>query len=516
MLLGLALIVGLSAAALVAVKLIFALPSLVDGRTVSLAFTDTPTSKLAGNIAAQMALHPSKSGTYPLTGGDTAFAARMFLASAATRSIDVQYYMWRQDLTGRLLAAALVEAADRGVRIRLLLDDISTSGQDGMLAALDSHPNIEVRLFNPFVIRSPRLIGYLTDFFRLNRRMHNKSFTTDNHLTIVGGRNVGDEYFAAAKGMQFADLDVLAAGPVVTDVSRQFDQYWASQSSYPVAMLFSPAPEGARAAFMANVAAERRSERGQAYAKLISTTEFGGGFSIDALKFDWSPVALVHDDPAKGLGQVRRDKLLLGSLAARIGQPKSRIDLVSPYFVPGRIGARYLCGLRRDGLKVRILTNSMQATDVQPVHAGYARYRRKLLTAGVELFELKSSMGKVKNRRHIFKLGSSNASLHAKTFAIDGERLFVGSFNFDLRSAFLNCEMGLIIDSPALASSVSAMFEQSLAELSYRPLIDLDGRLYWLASEQGKDIRHAVEPETTVFGRMRIWLISLPPIEWLL
>ena len=158
----------------------------------------------------------------------------------------------------------------------------------------------------------------------------------------------------------------------------------------------------------------------------------------------------------------------------------------------------------------------MQATDVQPVHAGYARYRKKLLKSGIELFELKSLAGKVKTRQRILRMGSSGASLHAKTFAIDGERLFVGSFNFDLRSAFLNCEMGLIIDSPALAGSVSAMFDTSLAELSYRPLIDADGRLYWLTNEQGKDMRHTVEPETTVFGRMRVWLISLLPIEWLL
>ena len=515
MLLELLLILSLSAAALVAVRLVIALPSL-EGRTVSRALDDTASTMLGRAVSAQAALNPSKSGIYPLMGGDEAFAARMLLASFASRSIDAQYYMWRQDFTGRLLTAALVEAAERGVRIRLLLDDNATSGQDRILAALDSHPNIEVRLFNPFVIRFPRLIGYLTDFFRLNRRMHNKSFTVDNQVTVVGGRNVGDEYFSAAEGMQFADLDVLAAGPVVTGVSDQFDQYWASKSSYPVAALLSAAPEGALAGFMTAVDADRGSERGQAYAKLLASTEFVTGLLQDELKLEWSPVVLVHDDPAKGLGQVRRDKLLLGSLAARIGQPKSHIDLVSPYFVPGRLGARYLSGLCRSGKKVRILTNSMQATDVQPVHAGYARYRKKLLKSGIELFELKSLAGKVKTRQRILRMGSSGASLHAKTFAIDGERLFVGSFNFDLRSAFLNCEMGLIIDSPALAGSVSAMFDTSLAELSYRPLIDADGRLYWLTNEQGKDIRHAVEPETTVFGRMRVWLISLLPIEWLL
>ncbi len=515
MLLDLATFIALVAAALVAVKLVFALPSLA-GRSVSRAVDETPSTILGRAVSTQAALNPSNSGIYPLMAGDAAFAARMLLASTASRAIDAQYYMWRQDFTGRLLAAALVEAADRGVRVRLLLDDITTSGHDQILAALDSHPNIEVRLFNPFVIRSPRVIGYLTDFFRLNRRMHNKSFTIDNHLTIVGGRNVGDEYFAAATTMQFADLDVLAIGPVVSDVSRQFDQYWASKSSYPVSLLLPAAPEGALAGFMSAVDTERHSERGRAYANLIAETEFSSGIVMDGLKFEWSPVALVHDDPAKGLGQVRRNKLLLGSLATRIGQPKSHVDLISPYFVPGRIGARYLRQLRNAGKKVRILTNSMQATDVQPVHAGYARYRKKLLQAGVEFFELKSVVGKVKNRRHIFKLGSSNASLHAKTFAIDGQRIFVGSFNFDLRSAFLNCEMGLLIDSPALAQGMSAMFDQSLAELSYRPLIDANGRLYWLESGLGKDIRYAVEPETTVFGRLRVWLISLLPIEWLL
>ncbi|WP_049053995.1 phospholipase D-like domain-containing protein, partial [Achromobacter xylosoxidans] len=213
--------------------------------------TTNPTQALAPDVARDTPLgraitplaagHPGKSGIHALADAHDAFAARMMLARTAQRSLDVQYYIWHDDMTGTMLMEALHAAADRGVRVRLLLDDNGTSGLDTVLAAMDAHPNIEVRLYNPFAVRWPKAIGYLTDFRRLNRRMHNKSFTADNQATIVGGRNIGDEYFGAAEGVLFSDLDVLAVGPVVQDVSSDFDRYWASQSAYPVAGLLKPA-----------------------------------------------------------------------------------------------------------------------------------------------------------------------------------------------------------------------------------------------------------------------------------
>ena len=211
--------------------------------------------------------HPGVSGIYTLPDARDAFAARALLAQGAERTLDVHYYIWRNDMAGTLLFEALRAAAERGVRVRLLLDDNDTSGLDTLLAALASHPNIEVRLFNPFVIREPRWIGYVTDFFRLNRRMHNKSFTADNQATIIGGRNVGDEYFGATEGVVFVDLDVMAVGPVVTEVSKEFDRYWASGSSYPVERLL-PAVDPAAIAELTSSA--RRVERDPAAAAYMN------------------------------------------------------------------------------------------------------------------------------------------------------------------------------------------------------------------------------------------------------
>lgn len=211
--------------------------SSLENRATSMALFDTGATRLGQAISPLVEAHPGMSGIFPLADARDAFAARALLARAAERTLDLQYYIWHADMSGTLLFNAIRDAADRGVRVRLLLDDHGTSGVDTELAALDAHPDIEIRLFNPFVIRKPRAINYLTDFFRLNRRMHNKSFTADNQATIIGGRNTGDEYFGASDGLLYVDLDVMAVGPVVSEVSKDFDRYWASESSYPVERL---------------------------------------------------------------------------------------------------------------------------------------------------------------------------------------------------------------------------------------------------------------------------------------
>ncbi|WLI89642.1 phospholipase D family protein [Massilia sp. R2A-15] len=485
------------------------LPSL-EGRGASRAFTDTAGAPLGMAVAPLVAAHPGQSGVYALADGRDAFAARAVLANAATRSLDIQYYIWRNDITGALLFDVLRTAAARGVRVRLLLDDNNTSGLDATLAQLDAHPNIEVRLFNPFAMRRARLLGYLTDFARLNRRMHNKSFTIDGQATIIGGRNIGDEYFGAAGDVLFSDLDVLAVGPVVRSVSDDFDRYWNSASAYPLKLIVA-APDAAVAS-----ASIEPAPAAQAYLVAMRESNFVAELVARHLPLEWAATRLVSDDPAKALEREARESRVGPQLRESIGEPARSVDLVSSYFVPGKTGTEALSALAVRGVAVRVLTNSLEATDVAAVHAGYAKWRKPLLAAGVKLYELRRSWPQDVGPRLAGSLGSSGSSLHAKTFAVDGERVFVGSFNFDPRSARLNTEMGLVIDSPAMARQLAATLDRSVAERAYEVRLAPDGRLYWIERKQGVAIRHDTEPGASFWRRVAVQVLSWLPIDWLL
>lgn len=352
---------------------------------------DAARTRLGQALAPRLRQHPGESGVHLLADPLEAFAARMLLARTAERTLDVQYYIWRGDQTGTLLLDALVAAADRGVRVRLLLDDAGTGGLDRELAALTQHPHIEVRLFNPFVLRWPKPLGYLTDFARANRRMHSKSFTADNQASIVGGRNVGDEYFGATDGVVFADLDVLAVGPVVGEVSSEFDRYWASQSAWPAQAILPAADPATRPALAARAAALTRSDAAQAYIRAVRNTAFMNDLLAQRLALHWSRVEMVSDDPAKGLGRAAPGGLLVDQLRRVIGTPQRSVALVSPYFVPTAGGTRELARLRAGGVAVRVMTNAYEATDVPLVHAGYAKHRKALLQGGVTLYEMRSA-----------------------------------------------------------------------------------------------------------------------------
>jgi putative cardiolipin synthase len=492
-----------------------ALPSL-ENRTTSTAMLDTDGTRLGRAIAPAVRAHPGESGIYLLADARDAFAARVLLARAAERTLDVQYYIWHGDMTGTLLFEALRAAADRGVRVRLLLDDNNTSGLDPTLAVLDAHPNIEVRLFNPFVIRSPRAIGYLTDFFRLNRRMHNKSFTADNQATIIGGRNVGDEYFGASEGVLFVDLDVLAVGTVVTDVSNDFDRYWASASSYPVDRLL-PAPDPASVTNIAAAASSiERDPAAAAYVAALRDSSFVRDLTGGKLPLEWAVTHMLSDDPAKAIGEGAPGALVSETLKHIIGESETRVDLVSAYFVPTAVGTAALVALAQRGVEVRVLTNSLEATDVPAVHAGYAKRRKPLLAAGVTLYELRRLSPQRRRSESRGGMGSSGSSLHSKTFAVDRSRLFVGSFNFDPRSAKLNTEFGFVIDSPALAQKISAAFESRVPANAYQVRLSDTEELYWTEKRGGKQVRHDTEPGTSFSLRTGVWLMSLLPIEWLL
>jgi putative cardiolipin synthase len=492
------------------------LPSL-EGRSATSAFSDTGDTRLGKVLEPAAAAHPGQSAIYPLLDARDAFAARAHLAQVAERSLDVQYYIWHKDLTGTLLFDMLRAAADRGVRVRLLLDDNNTSGLDPVLAALDAHPNIEVRLFNPFVPRAPRWLGYLTDFSRANRRMHNKSFTADNQVTIIGGRNVGDEYFGATSGVLFTDVDVMAAGPVVRDVSDSFDQYWRSQSSYPVRLLLPPGDAGVLAGLATERQAMMEREASNAYTSALRESPFVHEMMEARLPVEWAPTRMVSDDPAKGLGLASQQSLVKEMLKVIVGEPSSRISLVSPYFVPSAEAVDMFTSWAEQGMQVEILTNSLEATDVAAVHAGYAKRRHDLLDAGVALYELRRLTPGIWKDQERFGMGSSSASsLHAKTFAVDAARVFVGSFNFDPRSATLNTEMGFVIDSPVLARRVHETFEQRVPQDAYRVTLAGDGGLLWTEQRDGQAVQHDSEPGTTAWQRCWVWLLSLLPIDALL
>lgn len=506
---------ALLVAAVFTARHVYVLPSL-EGRSETVVIAASAETPLGAAVLAQAAGHTDKSGVRSLRSGLEAYAARVLLTRAAQDSIDVSSYIWKDDMTGMLLLDELRQAADRGVRVRLLVDDNGTSRLDPELVALDGHPNAEVRLFNPFVLRNPRFLSFGFDFVRLNRRMHNKSFTVDGVATVIGGRNIGDIYFDSGADMNFMDFDVLAVGQAAADVGTDFDAYWASASAYPAHLLIEPHPGGLEQ-LAQEAAALRRSVAASEYEASLRATPLVRNLLDRTLGLEWVGVQLVSDDPAKGLGLARRDGLMISRLGGILGGPARSVDLVSAYFVPGARGEALLADWARQGLRVRVLTNAQEATDVVPVHSGYIKHREGLLDAGVRMFELKARPDRSGQKDKFGVLGSSTSSLHAKTFTVDDERIFIGSFNFDPRSAFLNTEMGFLIESPAMARELAQVFDGEVGLNAYEARRGADGSLEWLDhGPDGATLHHTVEPGTTGLTRGLVRFISWLPIDWML
>ncbi|MFA7554765.1 MAG: phospholipase D family protein [Spongiibacteraceae bacterium] len=474
-------------------------------------------TRLGKAVASRLDEQVENSGIHLLDNPHEAFAARMLLASTADRTLDLQYYIWHGDVSGTLLLNALHQAAMRGVRVRLLLDDNGTAGLDRELAALATHPNIQIRLFNPFTLRKAKWLGYITHFGRANRRMHNKSFTADNRATIIGGRNVGDDYFGATSGVLKQDLDLLAIGPIVQKVSDDFDRYWSSQSAYPVEQIVAAVDSEQATDIIGSGQKFNNDGRGGSYLDAVRNTSFVSELLSGKLPFEWAATKMVSDDPAKGLGKADKDGLLIHRLTPIIGRPQDSLVLVSPYFVPTLAGVEFFADIANQGVTVNILTNAMEATDVLPVHAGYAKHRKALLKAGVKLYELRRTSTDPKPHKSAAgPFGSSSSSLHAKTFAVDGQRIFVGSFNFDPRSMHLNTELGFVVESPVLARAIADEFSNKAALTAYEVKLDAHGKLYWLEQRGASSIRHDTEPGATIGKRIALRILSVLPIDWLL
>ncbi len=466
---------------------------------------------------------PQRTGYQMLYDPMDAISARLLLINRAQKSLDLQYYIWSNDSVGALMCHALLQAADRGVKVRLLLDDNNTKGVDALLLALAQHPNIEVRLFNPFVHRKLRSIDYVFDFKRTNRRMHNKTFIADGQFAIIGGRNISNQYFDAGDSFQFSDIDVLLAGQVMQDISSSFDNYWNYQAAYPVQRMVKAYNHrltlpGLRLQLEKHVQQDKVKQ-------YLAQAKYDMLFE-DWLKtetpFQWVNAHLVQDAPEKINTKANRAEHLTFQLQHALGEPRQQVDMVSAYFVIDAKGKQRLADLSRQGVKIRILTNSYAANDVKVVHAFYAKNREFLLKHGIELYEFMPviknyNLWRKRSKRKLIDLkGTSDASLHAKMLTVDRQQVFVGSFNFDLRSANLNTEIGIILDSPALASQVSEEISRNILNVSYRVHLDEKGKLLWDESTPAGIVTHPSEPDLNPVTKTGLKMISLLPLDGLM
>lgn len=455
------------------------------------------------------ARHSGESAFRLLVEGPEAFVTRMQSARKAARSLDVQSYIWHADLTGMFLAHELVDAADRGVKVRLLLDDMDARAKNAGLAAMAAHPNIQVRMFNPFASRGGMLglIGEgATDFGRINRRMHNKSWIADNRIAIVGGRNVGDEYFGASDEVNFIDLDFATLGAVVRDASVSFDRYWNSPSAYPMESLDQDGVSDAALTKLRTLLDAHAGEAaGSRYAAALRADDAVRRLVAGDRPMEWSArYEFISDDPRK-VTMVDRDaqrSRVGAALLAKVEAMQTELTVISPYFVPGEYTTDTFIADARSGKRVRVLTNSLAANDVAAVHGGYARYRTSLLEGGVHLWELKPRAGSAAQSS---LLGSSGASLHTKAMTFDNRTVFVGSFNLDPRSTWLNCEQGVLVESDVLAMQLQAIFAtQTSGQRAWRVTLQ-DGDLTWSDGRQTLDS----EPLASFGRRFQAWLARM-------
>jgi putative cardiolipin synthase len=463
-------------------------------------------------LAATLAEHPDESGFRLVADGVEAFALRALSARSAQRSLDVQYYIWHADVTGVLLIHELLNAADRGVRVRVLLDDLDAHAKNFELVAIDAHPNIEVRIFNPFATRegvAGKLIEGVSRFSRLERRMHNKAWIADNRVAIAGGRNIGDEYFTASEHVNFIDLDFELIGPAVNEMSAAFDRYWNSAAVWSMAALNPAKVDRARLDALRESATQRyRSASQSNYVRALRDSRlFEQAAPAPDVVLHWSrDVQVLSDDPLKAqlAGDALARSTVANALSIALNASQRTVTLVSAYFVPGERGTQTLTRLARSGRSLTILTNSLAATDVVAVHGGYAPYRSSLIDAGVAVWELKPDSSPGQRKPSAF--GSSVASLHTKAAIID-QQLFVGSFNLDPRSVSLNCEQGVLVRDAALAAQAAALFARVAApEHAWRVSRDGAGQLQWTDGHKTLNSEPGASLARRAFARVTQWL----------
>ncbi|MEM1403727.1 MAG: phospholipase D family protein [Pseudomonadota bacterium] len=457
---------------------------------------------------------PGKSGFYPLGSGIDALSARILLIERAEKTLDVQYYLVGNDPIGDLFFHRLLNAADRGVRVRLLIDDIGTRSIEHKLAPLDAHPNLQLRLFNPFASRGNRLWD-LWDGRRLNRRMHNKSLTADGSVTIMGGRNIAGEYFGVNPKYNFGDLDVVAVGPVVPDTAKMFDRFWNATHSVPyVQLIESPATKGDLSRLVADLEASIETLLGTPYRQVVND-------SIEVLSYTtadsytWAPYKLVYDAPDSALAEdTAADQLITSSLRQVAEAAENEMLVLSPYFVPRKAGVEWLTGLADKGVQIDIMTNGLAANDHLVVYGGYAPVRKPLIRQGVRFYEMRGDL--LIDGTKEAGIDAADSKLHGKAFIVDRKYVFIGSFNWDPRSANLNTEMGVIFHDAALGQEMAAGVYRILPSNTYEVTLNDAGDIRWRTHTDGVLQVFEKEPESDWWQRFKANLTRLLPIRGLL
>lgn len=448
-------------------------------------------------------------------------ASRIYLIRHAKQHIDLQYYIWKNDFIGQLMLAELLKAADRGVKIRLLLDDQNETQLDHVLRALAQHPNFQIKLFNPYMGRHFRAYDYLFRFEHTNRRMHNKLIIADGAIAVTGGRNISSEYFDASYDFQFADMDILFYGTAVRTANQVFREFWNDPLSYSVQQWLemddSMAIEKLRAEYTSLL------EKPHATNEQLKKAEKRLAVRLKSQNLRWAKAHFVADSPEKIRGQAQDQQLIYHQMIELMGFPAQHMELVSAYFVPTEFGTQYLSQFAKSGVKIRVLTNSFMANDVAVVHAYYQQYRIELLKNGVELYEFKHVLKR--NKRSWYEIATghvippknkNSSSLHAKFFDVDG-KVFIGSFNFDPRSAHLNTEVGLVVESDELQKQISQNLDHQLPKIAYQVKLNEQGELIWLEQKPDGQVKiHQQEPEMTAFQRWIMILVSYLPFEWMM
>jgi len=478
-------------------------------KTESFAFADTEHTSLAESSVNWRTDDPDRSGFYPLIEGLDAFGTRLALMDHAELSIDAQYFLMKPDTAGLVFSGKLMEAAERGVRVRFLLDDIFTSVDDSVLILLNEHPNIEMRIFNPIARKGIYAFNYIGHFNLANRRMHNKSFTVDGQMAVVGGRNIAAEYFQLDTSGEFLDFDTLVAGPIVKEISASFDTYWNHELAIPMDAFYDEYDADELDALRSKVKA-RMAETGESiYAEAIHT-ELLKSFSGHEINPYIADATMIVDDPQKLLEEVSQEqKIVATAIAHALDAAEKEIVIFTPYFIPGKNGLALLESIAAKGVRIVLVTNSLATNNHTSVHSAYSSYRKPLLKAGVELWEARGNAAEIVLDDGSKKL--EHLTLHTKGILIDRRYTFVGSLNLDPRSIDINTEMGVMIDSVALASLLAERALLHIPTMAYRLKLDDKNKISWHATIDGQQVVETKEPLTSGWRRFQAWFLKIAP-----
>ncbi|OAL80915.1 phospholipase [Acinetobacter sp. SFB] len=486
--------------------------------------TETKQTSLAQIILPLREQNPNLTGYHVLYDPLEAIAARIHLIDKAEKTLDLQYYIWDNDKIGSLALHSIIKAADRGVKVRLLMDDNNAKKMEGIYLALDQHKNIDVRLYNPYRFRHYRAMDMVLDLKRINRRMHNKSFIADNQIALIGGRNMSNQYYNVSDNYQFSDVDVMLVGSASDEIVHSFDDYWNDDYAFPVKKIVNPRHYALRfESLKQQLEQHSQTVNVQNYLDLANRSHAFEKWLNSSIQFDWVKAEIVNDSPSKIRAKAKKEQHLNFQLLNRLDKPEQSVDIISAYFVPEKKGEKMLSELAQNNIHVRVLTNSFKANDVFLVHAFYGKYRKNLLKDDVELYEflsapetvnLNANTDELAKKAKVSLKGLSRSSLHAKLMTIDQKQVFIGSFNFDPRSAYLNTEIGVLLDSPNLARAVHQTMDENLSKYAYKLVLDANNNINWKIKRHDGSIKtYLKEPKMKWWQKAGVKVISWLPLE---